>query len=137
MESYVQYVGDNMKWGSMLVGDEYDVVIKKDETDPDRIWVIKQLAQHPLFKQGSITGPTFGDAPTSPSQGQGSLGGMVPPKPESEEEKKKRDEEIRRLVGQMKLSEEGWFQTYMGSDAESLVKILEKKDVYTKECVTK
>jgi hypothetical protein len=116
-----------MTWGSMLVGDDYDAIIKTEETDPDRIWVIKQLAQHPLLKQGSIAGPTFGDAAPTPSGGEGSLAGRTPSKEESDEEKKKREDEMRRVVGQMKLSEEGWFQTYMGSDAENLVKDLRMK----------
>jgi hypothetical protein len=120
-------VGDDMNWGSMLVGDDYDAIVKTDETDPDRIWVIKQLTQHPLLKQGSIVGPTFGDATASPSGGQGTLSGRTPPKGEDEEEKQRREQEMRRVVGQMKLSEEGWFQTYMGSDAETLVKDLRMK----------
>ena len=122
-----------MTWGSMLVGDDYDVVINTDETDPDRLWVIKQLAQHPLLKQGAIASPSFGDAPTTgTNEGSNILPGG---QPELEDPKKKREreEQIRQVIGNIKNSSDGWFETYMGDTAEGLVKNLRMQRRVNKE----
>ena len=128
-----------MMWGSQLVGDEYDAPI--EGLDPKLALIVKELAQHPVFaKSGTSSQPKIGDGPLSAAGGEGTL----QPKP-NEGQEDPREEEARRnklmntaqQLGaeaggapseQMQLSfpvsGDGWFETYFGRPAESLVKDL-------------
>lgn len=80
-----------------------------------------------ILKAATISTPSMGDAPTSPSAGQGTLaGGVAPPKKdeaeEAEEEKKIVDAVTQRLKKNM--PQNGWFQSMFGRDAETMVKEL-------------
>ena len=127
-----------MTWGSTLVGDDYDAPV--EGLDPDLARIVKELAQHPTFsKSDQITPPKIGDGAPTQSQGEGSL----TPKPnegmsDPEEERKRREKLMVTAQGlgqqagappeQMQLSfpasGDGWFETYFGRPAESLVKDL-------------
>ena len=110
-------------WGSLLIGDDYDVDI--EEPDPERAWVLKQLMQHPLWKQGGIVGATFPGSTTS-GGGEGRLAGGQPPLEDPEKERE-REERLRRIMGRVQNSSDGWFETYMGASAETLVKDLRRQ----------
>jgi hypothetical protein len=86
----------------------------------------EMLSNHPLVKT-NIRGPSFGDAPTPVSQGEGQVNANpTPARPnqleEAEEERKMRgliDRQIKRS-----LPDGGWFQSMFGRDAGDLVKDL-------------
>ena len=111
-----------MTWATTLIGDDYDA--DTDEVDVDKAWVIKQLMQHPLFKDGTIEQPAFGDAPVTPKAGGGKLTPAQPPikNPKEEEERRKK---------LLQLSEdkvvEGWFEDQFGKTASELIKDLRAK----------
>ncbi len=125
-------------WGSILVGDDYDVPFDVTGLDIDIMEICGQLAQHPLLKspppqQGqSIMGaPNASENPATMSQGAGELTPQQTPKdlPGQESNEQKR---IKELAGQLtqkpeqKLASEssiGWFDS-IGRSAESIVKDL-------------
>ena len=122
-------------WGSILVGDDYDVPFDVTGLDIDIMEICGQLAQHPLLKspppqQGqSIMGaPNASENPATMSQGAGELTPQQTPKdlPGQESNEQKR---IKELAGQLtqkpeqKLASEssiGWFDS-IGRSAESIV----------------
>ena len=87
----------------MLIGDDYDA--ETDEVDSDRIWVIKQLMQHPLLKDGAHPIFTREDEPVQQFISQ------EPP--------------IVLLEGLRK--KEDWFQSQYGDSANDLVKKFRNK----------
>ena len=111
-----------MTWGSTLIGDDYDA--ETDEPDADKAWVIKQLMQHPLFKNQQIATPQFGDAPPTTPQGGGKLTPAQAPvkDPKAAEEKRKK---------LLQLSEDevvnGWFEDQFGKSASEVIKDLRMK----------
>ena len=124
-------------WGSILVGDDYDVPFDMTGLDLDVMEICGQLSQHPLLKspppqQGqSIMGAPQNENPATPSGGSGQLTPQQTPKdlPGQESDEQKR---IKELAGQLtqkseqKLASEssiGWFDS-MGRSAESIVKDL-------------
>lgn len=111
-----------MTWGSLLIGDDYDA--ETDESDADRAWVIKQLMQHPLFKNQIIAKPQFGDATSTPPEGGGQLVPTEPPVKDPKEEEKRKEKLLQ-------LSEDkvvdGWFEDQFGKSASQLIKDLRMK----------
>jgi len=93
----------------MLIGDDYDA--ETDEVDSDRIWVIKQLMQHPLLKDGAHPVFTKEDEPVQQFISQ------EPP--------------IVLLEGLRK--KEDWFQSQFGVSANDLVKKFRSKRRMHKE----
>jgi len=124
-------------WGSMLVGDDYDLPFDGTGMDIDILDICKQLSQHPLLKspppqQGqSIMGaPNASENPATMSQGAGQLTPQQTPKdlPGQESAEQKRIKELAGKLGQkpdQKLASQsvGWFDS-MGRSAESIVKDL-------------
>jgi len=111
-----------MTWGSMLIGDDYDA--ETSEPDTDKAWVIRQLMQHPLFKNKTIAGPTF----ASPS-----VEGKLAPKNSALDEEEERKKKLQPL--QINASEvlDGWFEDQFGLTALDLVKDLRLKRRVHKE----
>ena len=93
----------------MLIGDDYDA--DTDEVDSDRLWVIKQLMQHPLLKDGAH--PIFAREDEPPQLI------MVPKTPTV------------LLEGLRK--KEDWFQHQFGVSANDLVKKFRNKRRVHKE----
>lgn len=124
-------------WGSILVGDDYDLPFDATGMDIDIMGICGQLAQHPLLKapppqQGqSIMGAPNNQNPATPSTGSGQLTPQQTPKdlPGQESSEQKRIKELAQQIGQkpqQKLASEspiGWFDS-MGRSAESIVKDL-------------
>ena len=137
-----------MSWGSVLVGDEYDAPVSG--LTPELAAIVKELAQHPNFaKAGESVAPgAIGDHPVRDAGGHGTLN----PKP-NEGWVDPRDEERRRQrlmqtagamgqggaapTGQIAMSfpdsGDGWFETYFGRGAETLVKDLRRARRVNKE----
>jgi hypothetical protein len=128
-----------MMWGSRLVGDNYDAPV--EGLDPNLALIVKELAQHPEFsKSGDISLPKMGDATPTPSQGQGTLSpkqneGVADPRAEKERRQKlmATAQQLGVEAGgappeqmqlSMPVSGNGWFETYFGKPAETLVKDL-------------
>ncbi len=112
-----------MVWASQIIGDDYDA--KSDEEDSDRNWVIRQLAQHPLFKSGSISTPKFAENPPTPDKGSGKLQPTQPPaKDPKEEERRKKEMEGMVLAGDIS---HGWFENVFGKTPNEIVKDLRMK----------
>jgi len=126
-------------WGSRLVGDDYDAPI--EGLDPILARIVKELAQHPEFsKSDQITPPKIGDgAPTAPG-GEGTLAPKTNEGVKDPREDEKRREKLMvtaQGLGQQAggappeqvqmsfpVSGNGWFETYFGKPAETLVKDL-------------
>lgn len=114
-------------WASQLIGDDFDA--ESTEEDKDRLWVVKQLMQHPLWKSGSIVGATFGDGTEGQAATGGSLAGGQPPNLKDPKEEEKRRKMLESTLQTLKFADngDGWFESQFGKDAESLVKDLKGK----------
>ena len=106
----------------MLIGDDYDA--ETSEPDTDKAWVIRQLMQHPLFKSGTIAGPTFASPSTE---------GKLAPKNSALDEEEERKKKL--LALQINTGEvlDGWFEDQFGLTALDLVKDLRLKRRVHKE----
>lgn len=121
------------------MGDNYDAPV--EGLDPNLALIVKELAQHPEFsKSGDISLPKMGDATPTPSQGQGTLSpkqneGVADPRAEKERRQKlmATAQQLGVEAGgappeqmqlSMPVSGNGWFETYFGKPAETLVKDL-------------
>jgi len=121
-------------WSSLLVGDDYDAVWAHPDERTD--FVLKQLAQHPLFKAAN-TPPEpgkFGDAPTPIDEGKGKIApkGINAEDPIQEE---KRQEKLKTDLMALSFPPSGdsWFEHHYGKSAEDIVKDLRKRRRKNKE----
>ena len=94
-----------MAWGSLLIGDDYDA--ETDEPNVNKAWVVKQLMQHPMLREGGSVGILRTPPPTIPSIVEGGKG--------------------------LGLADDNFFQTRFGKSANSLVKGLRQKRRIHKE----
>jgi len=121
-------------WSSLLVGDEYDSVWTHPDARTD--YVLKQLAQHPLFKAGRVMPESgqFGTAPAAKDEGRGAVApkGIEVEDPVEEERRQKK---LQRglMTLSFPVSGDGWFEHHYGKSAECIVKDLRKRRRKNKE----
>jgi len=123
-------------WGSVLVGDDYDLLFDTTDSSPAAIEICKQLGLHPFFKgppaqQGqSILGGPATDNPQTTSQGEGELTATQSPKdlPDRQQQEKERLSQLaQQLQGPNTVQNSvNWFNAHFGRGAEDIVKDLKR-----------
>ena len=89
--------------------------------------ILKDAEIEEILKAATISSPNIGDAPATPSQGQGTLSGGAPPPKKNLQEEQEEEDKIKQTVQQQlkkAMPQNGWFQSMFGKDAESMVKEL-------------
>jgi len=130
-------------WGSLLIGDEYDIPFDTTGMDINILDICGQLSQHPLLKaapaqQGQSVGPpTDTGNPAMGNEGAGELSPNPTPKdtPDKQADEQKRiqdlaqqlggEDKIQLSIASIKKSSVGWFDNF-GRTAESIVKDLRR-----------
>lgn len=120
-----------MTWGNLLIGDDYDAYT--DEPDVDRAWVIKQLQQHPIFKNQrgeDVLAPSFAVTGTELTPGASAATEQQTPEEEEEARKKREEEALQVAAGEPNRI---WFEDSFGKPASVIVKELRMKRRVHKE----